>query len=94
MSQNILALSVRGSAWFLQKVSNSTNGGAPNARTRLIDSSNPTIVNIRTGNAESYSSFFANARKNVLTIAVICGLQISTVKDEISAAMTSHYSDG
>ena len=55
-----------------QKVSKSANGGAPFARTRQIDSSNPATVNIRTGNRESHSSFVPqNALKMVLAITVI-----------------------
>ena len=57
---------------FAQNIPNSASGGAPFARTRQIVSSNPTTVNIRTGNRVSHSSFVrVNALETALMNTVI-----------------------
>lgn len=55
-------------------MSNLTNGGARNSKTRQIASSSPTMVNIRTGNAASESSSVAEIeREKTLSRPILGG---------------------
>ena len=86
-----LVLAVPWHAHFLQKMSNLTNGGARNSKTRQIASSSPTMVNIRTGNAASESSSVA---RRSTSAASLVGLPAQRALNLAVRVLNGHGKNG
>jgi hypothetical protein len=64
----------------LRNAAHPIGGAGPSARVRQIDRTRPTTINMRMTNE---SSFVAKSERKCLTIAVIVGLQLSTIGGDI-----------